>query len=81
MFKDSRTVEPLINLLQSSSLKVDEVEQMGIRALAANILGYSGDSRAIEPLINALRDDYRSTREYARISLNKLRNQRASNFP
>jgi len=81
MFKDSRTVEPLINLLQGSSLEVDEVEQMGIRALAANILGYSGDSRAIEPLITALQDDYQTTREYARISLNKLRNQRASNLP
>ncbi|MEO1430839.1 MAG: hypothetical protein AAFV71_17600 [Cyanobacteria bacterium J06633_8] len=80
MFKDSRTVEPLINLLQGSSLEVDEVEQMGIRALAANILGYSGDSRAIKPLIASLQDDYPITRKYARISLNKLRNERASNI-
>lgn len=77
MFKDSRAVKPLINLLQGFSLRVDEVEQMGIRALAADILGYSGDSRAVEPLINALQDEYRETRYYAAISLGKLKDERA----
>lgn len=76
MFKDSRTVQPLINLLQGSSLEVDEVEQMGIRALAANILGYSGDFRAVEPLIDALKDEYQGTRYDAAISLRNFKDRR-----
>ncbi len=76
MFKDSRAVEPLINLLEGSLLEVDEVEQMGIRAFAADILGYSGDFRAVEPLINALQDEYHATRYNAAISLGKLKDER-----
>ncbi|BAY83415.1 PBS lyase HEAT-like repeat protein [Calothrix parasitica NIES-267] len=76
MFKDSRAVEPLINLLEGSSLEVNEVEQMGIRALAADILGDSSDSRAVEPLINALQDEYQGTRYNAAISLGKFKDGR-----
>lgn len=76
MFKDLRTVEPLINLLEGSSLEVDEEEKKGIQALAANILGYSADSRAVEPLINALQDEYQGTRYDAAISLGNFKDER-----
>lgn len=76
MFKDSRAVEPLINLLEGSSLEVNEVEQMGIRALAADILGDSSDSKAVEPLINALQDEYQGTRYNAAVSLGKFKDER-----
>ncbi|MGB3755121.1 MAG: HEAT repeat domain-containing protein [Rivularia sp. (in: cyanobacteria)] len=76
MFRDSRTIEPLINLLQGFSLEVDKVEQMGIRALAANILGYSDDFRAVEPLIDALKDEYQGTRYDAAISLRNFKDGR-----
>lgn len=78
LIKDNRAVEPLIEVLQVPLSKIyDPVENMGIRSLAANILGQIGDSRAVEPLIYALQDSYWMTRYEAAKSLYKLKNDRA----
>lgn len=78
LIKDNRAVEPLIEVLQVPLSKIyDPVENMGIRSLAANILGQIGDSRAVEPLIYALQDSYWMTRYEAAKSLHKLKNARA----
>lgn len=78
LIKDNRAVEPLIEVLQVPLSKIsDPGENMGIRSLAANILGQIGDSRAVEPLICALEDSYWMTRYEAAKSLCKLKNRRA----
>lgn len=72
-YKDSRTVEPLINLLQvseSDKKSVDDIFQ--IQALAACILGRINDKRAVEPLINVLDSEFRITRCNAAESLGNL---------
>ncbi|MEO1185099.1 MAG: HEAT repeat domain-containing protein [Cyanobacteria bacterium J06636_27] len=76
--KDSRTVEPLINLLQvseSDKKSVDDIHQ--IQALAACILGRINDTRAVQPLINALDSEFRITRWNAAESLGNLGDSQA----
>ncbi|MEL6459882.1 MAG: HEAT repeat domain-containing protein [Cyanobacteria bacterium J06621_15] len=77
-YKDSRTVEPLINLLQvseSDKKSVDDIHQ--IQALAACILGRINDTRAVQPLINALDSEFRITRWNAAESLGNLGDSQA----
>jgi hypothetical protein len=77
-FKDSRVVKPLIQALSAPKSEiVDSEEKMGIRQLAAQILGELGDLRAVEPLICALNDKYFMTRIAAAMSLGQLRDERA----
>ena len=62
-YKDSRTVEPLINLLQvseSDKKSVDDIFQ--IQALATSILGRINDTKAVEPLIEVLDSEFSITR-------------------
>jgi len=51
VFKEKRTVEPLIEILQ------DKTKHSDLRRTAAYTLGQIGDERAVEPLLNALEDD------------------------
>lgn len=78
MYKDPRAVEPLIQALQVPLSQItDPNENMGVRALAARILGYQRDSRAIEPFILALRDGYSGTRYEAALALKDIGDERA----
>lgn len=77
-YKDSRTVEPLINLLQvseSDKKSVDDIHQ--IQALAACILGRINDTRVVQPLINVLDSEFRITRYNAAESLGNLGDSKA----
>ena len=77
-YKDSRTVEPLIDLLQvseSNKKSVDDIFQ--IQALAANILGRLNDTRAVQPLIDVLNSESRITRWGAAKSLGNLGDSKA----
>ncbi|BAY85607.1 PBS lyase HEAT-like repeat protein [Calothrix parasitica NIES-267] len=77
-YKDSRTVEPLIDLLQvseSDKKSVDDIFQ--IQALAACILGRINHTRAVEPLIDVLDSQFRVTRWNAAESLGNLRDSKA----
>ena len=76
-FKDSRAVEPLIQALQFPTAEIgDSDENMGIRALAARILGELGDARAVVPLIQALKDECWMSRFWAAIALGQLKDHR-----
>lgn len=76
-FKDPKTVDPLIQILQSPSESVPPEEQAGLRALAARILGEIGDLRAVDPLIRVLPDPDWMTRYWSVISLGQLKDHRA----
>lgn len=77
-FKDSRTVEPLIHVLQVPQSEIpDPNENIGIRSLAATILGQLNDSRAVEPLIHALQHTHWMVRYSAVQSLGRLKDNRA----
>ncbi|MDY6897187.1 MAG: HEAT repeat domain-containing protein [Cyanobacteriota bacterium] len=77
-YKDSRTVEPLIDLLQvsqSDKKSADDIFQ--IQALAACILGRINDIRAVQPLIDVLDSEFRITRGNAAESLGNLGDSKA----
>lgn len=73
-FKDKRTIEPLIHILQKPSINPEDLSR---QELAAKILGEIGDSRALEPLISALQSEYWLTRHWAAVSLGMLKDKRA----
>ncbi|MEO1761945.1 MAG: HEAT repeat domain-containing protein [Cyanobacteria bacterium J06629_18] len=77
-YKDSRTLEPLIDLLQvseSNKKSVDDIFQ--IQALATCILGRINDTRAVQPLIDVLDSEFRITRYNAAESLGNLGDSKA----
>lgn len=77
-YKDSKTVEPLIDLLQiynSDKKSVDDIFQ--IQALATNILGRLNDTRAVQPLIDVLDSEFPITRCNAAESLGNLGDSKA----
>ena len=63
---DERQVQPFSNLLDS--------EDQGLRAAAADALGWLGDARAVPPLLTILQDpdDHEAVREIAAEALGKL---------
>ncbi|WP_449416307.1 HEAT repeat domain-containing protein [Phormidium nigroviride] len=73
--KDPRTVKPLILALQKPALTMDD---LGIQALAARILGELGDTKAVESLLCALHNENWMTQYWAAISLGKLKDKRAT---
>ncbi|MGL5836700.1 MAG: HEAT repeat domain-containing protein [Waterburya sp.] len=77
-FKNPEAVNPLIQILQSSTESINPEEQAGIKALVARILGEIGDSRAVLPLIKILCDEEYLTRYWTIISLGKLKDSRAT---
>lgn len=77
-YKDSRTVEPLIDLLQiskSDDKSVDDIFQ--VQALAACILGKLNDTRAVQSLIDILDSESPITRRDAAESLGNLGDSKA----
>ncbi len=77
-YKDSRTVEPLIDLLQVSKPGEKSVDDIFlVQALAACILGRLNDKRAVQPLINVLDSESRMTRLRAAESLGNLGDSKA----
>jgi len=77
-YKDSKTVEPLIDLLKvSESHKKSADDIFQIQALAACILGRLNDTRAVEPLIDVLDSEFRITRWNAAESLGNLGDSKA----
>ncbi|MDY7015559.1 MAG: HEAT repeat domain-containing protein, partial [Cyanobacteriota bacterium] len=77
-YKDSRTVEPLIGILQASKSKNKNSEELHqMQSLAAALLGELNDPGAVSSLIKALQAEDWVTRLDAAKSLGKLGQQRA----
>ena len=77
-YKDLKTVEPLIDLLQVSKLGEKSVDDIFlVQALAACILGRINDRRAVQPLINVLDSESPISRYNAAESLGNLGDSKA----
>jgi HEAT repeat protein len=78
LFKDSRAVEPLLQILKSPKPEaMSWHEYSGLQGLVARILGSIGDSRTVTSLIQTSQAEEWMTRYWVAIALGELKDSRA----